>query len=79
MIRPKRTTVRGVEADWTPEIWEKWDKREDLTDKTDQPLVVLTANYYTPRPYVDDYSRGSTKEGFTFVIGSRVYFHEWTP
>ena len=35
--------------------------------------VVLEANYYTPRPYRNEYDRGSMESGFVYTIGVHVY------
>lgn len=37
------------------------------------------ANYFTPRPYVDEYNQGSKEAGFTVTFGRRVYQWHWIP
>lgn len=64
------TQINGKDAPWTPVIQQKWDCcMQDVTD----PRLVWQANYFTPRPYVDEYNRGSNDEGFTYVRGREVY------
>ena len=43
------------------------------------PRRIRSVNYFTARPFVDEYNRGSGKAGFTFVIGRDVFFKEWKP
>ena len=64
------TSIRGKEAEWPREVWDLW---ESLADGRPDGKV-WRANYYTPRPYVDEYNRGSTAHGFTYIIlGKDVY------
>jgi hypothetical protein len=58
------TSINGKDAEWTPEIWEKWN-RTMAGIKDQRP--VTRSNYFTPRPYVDEYNSGSDYEGFTYV------------
>lgn len=71
--RPTTTQINGQPADWTPEIWQKWYTAADWADPKLTTLHVKSANYFTPRPYQHEYSRGSREEGFTYVIG-----RDWT-
>ena len=66
-----RTMVNGKNADWTPEIFAKWHTFADRADPKFFAGEVLDANYFTPRPYQDEYSRGSREEGFTFTVRSK--------
>lgn len=66
------TSINGRPADWTPEIWAKWHTYIDLADPKFVAQPPKNANYFTPRPYQDEYCRGDKKEGFTFVFGRRV-------
>ncbi len=76
-ITPKRIMVNGDgDADWSEQIWKLWHANVS-------PMFLggescSSANYYTPRPYRNEYDRGSDKEGFTFVVqpGFRVCFWE---
>jgi hypothetical protein len=76
-----RTLISGKDAPWPGEVWKLWREKvatpafaADLSN-----FPVLSANYYRPRPYVDEYNRGSDKEGFLFDIRHRIYFVEWVP
>jgi hypothetical protein len=63
-----RTTINGQDAEWSEEIRAKWHTFADAADPKLMRGVVLSANYYTPRPYVDEYNRGSGEEGFVYSI-----------
>lgn len=67
------TSINGQPAEWSREIWQKWYDHVE-TNKSprlyDSHGVVSEANYFTPRPYVDQYNQGDLKEGFTFTVGS---------
>jgi hypothetical protein len=67
-----KTSINGKPAEWSPEVWALW--AEMMVAK--EPERVEKANYYTPRPYVDEYNRGSDKKGFVYVIGRMVAFVE---
>jgi hypothetical protein len=62
-------------ADWPPEVQALWDTL-GLTG-------VSRANWFTARPDVDEYNRGSTREGFVYTIrvpgrfGPDVRMVEW--
>jgi len=74
---PKRIAVNGnFDADWSLKVWKLWHAATKDSFKPDQ--WVSSANYYTPRPYRNEYDRGSDKEGFLFVIqpGQHVCFWE---
>jgi hypothetical protein len=71
------TTINGKPDAWGDGIRAKW--AELWRDYTETPAgkgALLTdvthANYYTPRPYQDQYSTGSREEGFVWVIHRRV-------
>ena len=57
-----------------------WDKRiQNLWDTRVAPLFAKGetcshANYFEPRPWVDEYNRGSPYEGFCYTVqpGNRV-------
>lgn len=59
-----RQMVNGKEQEWTPEIWKIWESTAE-----GRPEGRITdANYFTPRPAVDEYNRGSKDEGFTYTV-----------
>ena len=62
-----RTMVNGQPAEWTQEIYAKWYSAAFGADPKFYEGVVAEANYFTPRPWVDEYNRGDKKEGFTYV------------
>ncbi len=64
-----RTSINGKPAEWTPAIWAKWHTFLDAVDpKHVVGVTVLDANYFVPRPRVDEYNRGSREEGFVYTI-----------
>jgi len=58
------TSINGKPATWTPEILEAWTK---ALQGIDDPAPVTSANYFTPRPYRNEYDRGSDEYGFTYI------------
>jgi len=54
--------IKGEPAAWTPAIQALWAKTMEGKDVSE----VVGANYFTPRLYVDQYNRGSDKEGFCY-------------
>jgi hypothetical protein len=67
------TSINGKAADWTPAIWKRWYTVADEADPKWIDVPVFRANYFTPRPAVDEYNRGSREEGFVFIRGSTVF------
>ena len=67
------TQINGRPASWPEDVLVKWRARWIATgDERQYEGTVSYCNYYTPRPYVDEYNRGSRKEGFVYVIGTAV-------
>lgn len=71
---PQETTINGVKAKWSKEIDDKWAEVVKIHFK-DEKRPCSDANYFTPRPYVDQYNRGSDSEGFVYVVGIDVCYH----
>jgi hypothetical protein len=75
------TMIDGEEAVWTPKIQELYDAKVGAwVAKGDR---VLSANYFNPRPYVDEYNTGSNHAGFTWVstsggYGRKVFQVKWS-
>ena len=72
-ITPKIVMVNGdVKSDWLPATWELWF--ENVMPKFKGDEYCSLANHYTPRPYRNEYDRGSNTEGFVYTVqpGSRV-------
>jgi len=65
--------------DWPDRAKELWDKH--VAPRFEEGERCTAANYYTPRPYVDDYNRGSSDEGFVYILtpGPRVGYWKHTP
>lgn len=64
------TSINGAKAEWSPEIWQLWHTFADGCDpKLTANGTVEAANYFTPRPYVDEYNRGSRETGFVYTLG----------
>jgi len=64
----------NIPGGWPQEILDKWAPvAQEILDR-DPKAVVTHANYFTPRPYQDEYCRGSRNEGFTYTIANR---HVW--
>jgi hypothetical protein len=67
------TKINGQPADWSEEIWRWWYTVADTADPKLTTSEVYDANYFTPRPYVDEYNRGSRECGFVYTVGRSVY------
>mgnify|MGYP001597956752 CR=1 FL=1 len=65
------TSINGQPAEWTEAIWRLWYTFVDQGDPQlyDDPGLPSRANYFTARPYQDEWDQGDRKEGFTFVVG----------
>jgi hypothetical protein len=62
------TMINGQPAKWPPEIWQRWNT---FADAADPKLTVFngeSANFFTPRPYVDRWNRGSKHAGFVYTM-----------
>lgn len=59
MRREMRKTINGQPAEWTPEIEAAW-----LSVGVPH---AASSNWFTARPYQDQYSRGSEREGFVYT------------
>ena len=70
-------SIRGEPSAWTPEIKAMWDER--VVPSLEEGQVVNRANYFTPRPWRNEYDRGSAEEGFVYTIGRSVYRTDWIP
>lgn len=69
MAESLHTSINGQPAEWTQAIWQLWHTYVDVADpkfyeKYGRPT---RGNYFTPRPYRNEYDRGSTTEGFTWT------------
>jgi hypothetical protein len=71
------TSINGQPAEWTPAIWALWHTHADDADPKYRVGDAHDANYFTSRPYVDQYNRGSREAGFTYTVGRRVYQVSW--
>ena len=70
------TQIRGRQSEWTDDIWKEWNTR--VQPRLDEREVTARwANYYTPRPAVDEYNRGSDHYGFTYTVGREVWVCQW--
>lgn len=78
---PRRTTVnggtngRGEQIDWTPAIRTLFEDLviSQLNDDA-RDIPITEANYFTPRPYVDQYNTGSNRYGFTWTNARHQVF-----
>ena len=73
-MREMETMINGQPATWTREIWEQWYTHVERADPKlyDTHGLPRSANYFTPRPWQDEYDRGDKKEGFSFICGRQV-------
>ena len=64
------TMINGKAAEWTPEIKARWESFQRT------PGEIVAANWFTARPHVDQYNRGSEEEGFTYTLKPADRPHE---
>jgi len=72
------TSINGLEAAWTRAIWRLWHTIAEEADPKLTTVPVTRANYFTPRPAVDEYNTGSRTYGFVYCVGRQVYQREFT-
>ncbi len=65
-----KTSINGKPAEWTEEIKAKWEAAL-ANAKLTEGEVVTNCNYFTPRPWRNEYDRGSAEEGFTYTTNYR--------
>lgn len=71
---PQQTLINGKPAIWNDDVRKLWALVVAARFEG-ETRDVINANYFTPRPYVDEYNRGSEKSGFTYTVGSAVCQH----
>lgn len=83
-VLPAKTMVMGVDAPWDEEILKEWKDR--VAPRFKRGETCEAANFYRPRPWVDEYNRGSPYYGFTYTVcvADRVYgrdvaYVQWLP
>ena len=67
-----KTTINGKPDIWSPRIRALWDN--NVAPKFLPHTTCESANYFTPRPAVDEWNKASNVEGFTYIVspGRRV-------
>lgn len=76
-VFPRVTKINAKPAKWSDEIKSLWAERvAPLFQPGDS---CSSANYHTPRPYKDEWNRGSDEAGFVYVVqpGDHVCFAKW--
>lgn len=69
-----RTLINGKPAEWTPKIRSLWESKRD----PEVEGVISDLNYFTPRPWRNEYDRGSPMEGFVYTVnGRQVMCCQW--
>lgn len=66
------TTVNARATPWPEVIWQKWESCRPMNDNG-TPAPVTYSNYFTPRPYMNEYDRGSKEEGFVYILHGSVW------
>lgn len=74
------TSVNGIPGPWGPMHRALWA----IANEGSQNLRVVAANFFSSRPYQDEYDRGSNRIGFTYTAqkpdserGLGVYQVSW--
>jgi hypothetical protein len=72
------TRINGRPAEWTDEIRAKWEAAQPDVERAiaahntkNQGETVTDCNYFTTRPYRNEYDRGSGDEGFVYTTNNR--------
>ena len=62
-------TVYRCAPDWTQEIEAKWQAVVENLNRQYPGIDIDwgSVSYFTPRPWRNEYDRGSVEEGFTYV------------
>lgn len=68
--------VNGKPGEWPERVERLWKEKVLFGDGE----TCERANWFTPRPFVDEYNQGSKTEGFVYTVnpGRRVAVREWT-
>lgn len=76
-VHARETTINAKPATWDKWIRALWRDRVEPRFRAGETCSL--ANYFTPRPYQDEWSPGSAMAGFVYVVepGRRVCFVEW--
>jgi hypothetical protein len=72
-----QTTINGQPAAWPATITGLWHTRVVPHLDPERPAPD-TANFFEPRPWVDEYNRGSRMTGFVYTVGRDVYVTDWS-
>lgn len=74
------TSVNGTRTTWAPDTWEMY---AHVAGELKGPHRVIAADYFTPRPYVDEFNPGRTFAGFTLTVkrpaSVQQYVVDWEP
>lgn len=72
-----KKTINSKPAQWTGVIEALWK----ATEKGRTEGTVWLANFHTVRPYRNEYDRGTTREGFVYIVctddGPHVCTVDW--
>jgi len=74
-MNPTTTTISGEAGDWDDEIWNVWN--ENVVPKFEEGQSCLSANFFRPRRYQDEFSPGTTELGFTYVVMPGYKVTQW--
>lgn len=66
-----KTSINGRPAEWPAAVQAKWDALIAAVLPIKNGDTVTNSNYFTPRPYQDQYAVGSREEGFTYTTNHR--------
>lgn len=74
---PERTAVSGKVAPWGPAELAEWRRR--VAPLLQEGETVEQANYFTPRPWRNEFDRGSDTFGFCYIVnpGRLVCVVDW--
>ncbi len=61
-----QTTFNANPASWLPEVEALW--KSMVLDNAGKGEEYVAANFFTARPWRNEYDRGSPNEGFVFTV-----------
>lgn len=70
-----KTLVNAKPREWAAQTQSLWD--EHVAPLFEEGEWCRRANYYTPRPWMDEYNRGSDWEGFVYTVQPGNHVCRW--
>jgi hypothetical protein len=73
-----KTSIRGKPSAWPQGVHSRFECL--VGSRLNEGEVVTSANYFTPRPRIDEWNHPTYTAGFVYTLnGRRVCIVEWVP